>query len=109
MKLLEQVRHIARVKHFSYRTEKAYVYWIERFVRYHGIRHPNTMGTAEVEQFLTHLAVERRVSASTQNQALGGEDQRRRRKFPLTAPPRKLRTAKPWIHGKESGPKSWAA
>jgi integron integrase len=71
MKLLDLVRHTIRVKHFSYRTEKAYVYWVERYIRYHGIRHPNTMGTAEVEQFLTHLAVDGRVAASTQNQALG--------------------------------------
>ena len=51
MKLLEQVRQVARVKHFSYRTEQAYVYWIERFIRYHGIRHPDTMGAPEVEAF----------------------------------------------------------
>jgi site-specific recombinase XerD len=71
VKLLEQVRHVTRVKHFSIRTERCYVHWAERFIRFHGIRHPNTMGTAEVEQFLTHLAVAGRVSASTQNQALG--------------------------------------
>jgi integron integrase len=70
MKLLDQVRHFARTKHFSYRTEKCYVYWAERYIRFHQIRHPNTMGTAEVEQFLTSLAVEGHVSASTQNQAL---------------------------------------
>ncbi len=71
MKLLDQVRHLARVKHLAYRTEKCYVYWITRFIRHHDVRHPNTMGTAEVEQFLTHLAVAGNVSASTQNQALG--------------------------------------
>jgi hypothetical protein len=71
MKLLEQVRQAARVKHFSYRTEQAYVYWIERYIRFHGIRHPNTMGAAEVAKFLTHLAVDGCVAASTQNQALG--------------------------------------
>jgi integron integrase len=70
MKLLDQVRQAARLRHFSYRTEQAYVYWIERYIRFHGIRHPNTMGTLEVEAFLTHLAVRDRVSASTQNQAL---------------------------------------
>jgi integron integrase len=70
MKLLDQVRQAARVKHFSYRTEQAYVYWTERYIRYHGIRHPNTMGAAEVETFLTHLAVHGHVAASTQNQAL---------------------------------------
>jgi site-specific recombinase XerD len=71
MKLLEQVRQIARVKHFSYRTEQCYVYWITRYIRHHEVRHPNTMGTSEVEAFLTHLAVAGNVSASTQNQALG--------------------------------------
>ena len=70
MKLLDQVRQAARVKHFSYRTEQAYVYWTERYIRYHGIRHPNTIGAAEVETFLTHLAVDGHVAASTQNQAL---------------------------------------
>jgi integron integrase len=71
VKLLEQCRQTARVKHFSFRTERTYVYWIERFIRFHGIRHPAEMGTAEVEAFLTDLAVAGRVAASTQNQALG--------------------------------------
>jgi integron integrase len=71
MKLLEQVRHTARVKHLAYRTEQAYAYWIERYIRFHGIRHPNTMGAPEAEKFLTYLAVEGKVAASTQNQALG--------------------------------------
>jgi integron integrase len=71
MKLLDQVRQALRVRHYSLRTEKAYVYWIERFIRHHGIRHPNTMAAPEVEAFLTHLAVAGHVSASTQNQALG--------------------------------------
>jgi hypothetical protein len=53
MKLLDQLRHLARAKHFSYRTEQAYVYWAERYIRFHGIKRPNTMGTSEVEQFLT--------------------------------------------------------
>src|SRR5262245_46161991 len=71
MKLLDQVRHVARVKHFSYRTEQCYIYWVTRYIRYQGLRHPNTLSTKEVEQFLTHLAVDGNVSASTQNQALG--------------------------------------
>ena len=70
MKLLDQVRHVARVRHLSLATERAYVHWAERFIRFHGIRHPNTMGAPEVEAFLTHLAVQRHVAASTQNQAL---------------------------------------
>ncbi len=70
-KLLTVVRDKMRARHFSYRTEETYIGWIKRFILYHGKRHPNEMGAAEVEGFLTHLAVERRVSASTQNQALG--------------------------------------
>ena len=53
MKLFDQVRETLRAKHMSIRTERAYVYWIERFIRHHGIRHPNTMGTVEVEASLT--------------------------------------------------------
>ncbi|MFN8546592.1 MAG: integron integrase [Candidatus Eisenbacteria bacterium] len=68
--MLDQVRTAARVRHLSRRTEKAYVGWIRRFVRHSGLRHPREMGTAEVSRYLTWLAVERRVSASTQNQAL---------------------------------------
>jgi site-specific recombinase XerD len=71
VKLLEQCRQTARVKHFSLKTEKSYLYWIERYIRFHGIRHPNEMGSTEVEAFLTDLAVTGRVAASTQNQALG--------------------------------------
>ena len=56
---------------FSYRTEQGYVGWIRRFILYYDKRHPSEMGATEVEGFLTHLAVDRRVSASTQNQALG--------------------------------------
>jgi integrase len=70
-KLLVVVRDKMRARHFSYRTERAYLAWIRRFILHYGKRHPTEMGAAEVENFLTHLAVERRVSASTQNQALG--------------------------------------
>src|SRR5690606_713851 len=55
---------------YSYRTEEQYLLWIKRFVLFHGKRHPAEMSAAEVSQFFTHLAVDRRVSASTQNQAL---------------------------------------
>src|SRR6478672_4359761 len=71
MKLLDQVRQAIRTVHYSIRTERCYVYWIERFIRFHQLKHPNTMGAVEVEQFLTFLAVPDHVSASTQNQALG--------------------------------------
>jgi integron integrase len=68
-KLLDQVRDKMRLKHYSIRTEQAYLDWIKRFVVFSGKRHPRDMGTAEVEAFLTHLAVDRKVAASTQNQA----------------------------------------
>jgi integron integrase len=70
-KLLQVACDKMRARHFSYRTERAYIGWIRRFILYHDKRHPHDMGAAEVESFLTHLAVERQVSASTQNQALG--------------------------------------
>jgi integron integrase len=69
-KLLDVVRDTIRVKHYSIRTEEAYVQWIKRFILFHGKRHPRNMGGAEVEAFLTHLAVKDHVAASTQNQAL---------------------------------------
>ena len=69
-KLLDQVRAKIRIKHYSIRTEQAYVDWIRRYILFHGKRHPQEMGKSEVEQFLSHLAVERNVAASTQNQAL---------------------------------------
>lgn len=69
-KLLDQVRQTARLKHFSLRTERAYAQWVYRFVVYHGKRHPREMGAREIQAFLTWLAVERDVAASTQNQAL---------------------------------------
>jgi integron integrase len=66
---LDQVRDAVRVRHYSLRTEQAYVDWIRRFILFHGKRHPLEMGAAEINQFLTHLAVDGHVSASTQNQA----------------------------------------
>jgi integron integrase len=69
-RLLDQVRDAIRVRHYSYRTEQAYVGWIRRFILFHGKRHPAEMGAEEVRDFLTALAVHREVSASTQNQAL---------------------------------------
>lgn len=68
-KLLDRVRHALRVRHLARSTEKAYVYWTRRFILYHNKRHPLDMGKPEVEAFLTHLAVDQHVSASTQNQA----------------------------------------
>lgn len=69
-RLLDRVRDAIRTRHYSYRPEQAYVYWVKDFVRFHGLRHPEQMGEVEIAQFLSHLAVRRRVAASTQNQAL---------------------------------------
>ena len=69
-RFLEQVANACRVKHLAYRTEQSYVSWVKRFILFHNKRHPRDMGPVEVRAFLTHLAVNRRVSASTQNQAL---------------------------------------
>ncbi len=69
-KLLDQLADVLRAKHYSYRTEQAYIPWVRRFILFHNKRHPREMGAIEIEQFLTHLAVEGRVSASTQTQAL---------------------------------------
>ncbi len=68
-RLLNQVRDKIRLKHYSIRTEQAYTDWVRRFILFHQKRHPAEMGAVEVEQFLTHLAVAGKVSASTQNQA----------------------------------------
>ncbi|HET6572723.1 MAG TPA: integron integrase [Fimbriiglobus sp.] len=68
-RLLDQLRAACRVRHYSIRTEEAYADWVRRFILFHGKRHPRQMGAAEINQFLTHLAVVGRVSASTQNQA----------------------------------------
>jgi len=69
-RLLDRVRAALRARHYSRRTEKAYVHWIKRYIFFHGKRHPAEMGAAEVTAFLTALAVRDRVAASTQNQAL---------------------------------------
>ncbi len=69
LRLLDQVRGKIRLKHYSIRTEEAYVDWIKRFVLHFDKRHPAEMGAREVEAFLTHLAAQGRVAASTQNQA----------------------------------------
>ena len=68
-KLLEIVRDKIRFKHYSYRTEQVYLGWTKRYILYHNKRHPIDMGKLEIEQFLTHLAVDRNVSPTTQNQA----------------------------------------
>lgn len=69
-KLLDRVRDAIRTRHYSRRTEEAYVYWIRRYIVFHEKKHPSTMGAGEIGAFLTWLAVRQLVSASTQNQAL---------------------------------------
>jgi site-specific recombinase XerD len=68
--LFEVVREQIRIRHYSPRTEKTYIGWIRRFVRFYGRRHPREMGAKEVTAYLSYLATERKVAASTQNQAL---------------------------------------
>lgn len=69
-RLLDRVRAVLRARHYSRRTEESYIGWIRRFIRFHGLRHPSDLGEPEITGFLTALATERQVSASTQNQAL---------------------------------------
>jgi len=69
-RLIEQLKSVLRTKHYSRKTEQAYVFWVRRFVLFHNKRHPKEMGEQEINQFLSHLAVKENVSASTQNQAL---------------------------------------
>lgn len=68
--LIQRYRELLQTRHYARRTVKTYEQWLRRYLRFHRLRHPREMGSAEVNAFLTHLAVEERVSASTQNQAL---------------------------------------
>ena len=69
-RLLDQVRDKIRAKHYSIRTEETYIQWIKRYIFFHNKRHPVEMGAEEISQYLSYLAVQRKVSSSTQNQAL---------------------------------------
>ena len=69
-RLMERYRREMRARHYSRRTEQTYSRWVKRFIYFHGMRHPEKMAEPEINTFLTHLAVEKKVSASTQNQAL---------------------------------------
>lgn len=69
-KLLEQVSDAIRIKHYSSRTEKTYIDWIKRYILFHDKRHPKDMGAEEIQAFITHLATQKQLAASTQNQAL---------------------------------------
>jgi hypothetical protein len=64
-KLTEQMRDIIRIKHYSIRTEKAYVQWVIRFIRFHHFKHPNTMNEKHIQTFLNHLAVKQNMAAAT--------------------------------------------
>ena len=64
------MRDAIRVKHYARNAKQAYVYWIKKYILFHNNHHPKEMGTSEVQAFLTHLALEEHISASTQNQAL---------------------------------------
>ena len=92
-RLLTQVRERIRLKHYSLRTETAYVGWIRRYIVFHGKRHPAEMGKEEAEAFLTSLAVDRNVSAATQNQALSAQ---------LFLYREVLEAELPWLDGIES-------
>jgi len=73
MKLLDQVRTEIRKKHYSFRTEDAYCGWIWQFILFHDKKHPKDMGEKEISEFISHLAVQRNVFSSTQNQALNAK------------------------------------
>ena len=70
MKLLARVRMVLRKKHYSYRTEKTYVHWIKRYIYFNKMRHPRDLSEKDIARFISHLAINRNVAASTQNQAL---------------------------------------
>ncbi len=68
-KLLDRMQDRIRIKHYSIRTERSYLKWAKKYILFHNKRHPKDMGAEEIESFLRHLAVNRKVAASTQNQA----------------------------------------
>ncbi len=67
---LNEIKDAIRVRHYSIRTEQAYISWVKRYIRYHGWQHPKDLSEVHVADFLTHLATQKRVNASTQNQAI---------------------------------------
>jgi integron integrase len=94
---MDQVREVLRFHHYAYSTEKSYVDWILRYIRFNDRKHPKDMGKAEIERFLSHLAINRDVAASTQNQALNAILflYREVLKSPLVVQIRALRSTKP--------------
>lgn len=72
-RLLDQVRQSARLRHFSHKTEKSYIHYIRAFILFHNKRHPREMGVPEIRAYLSHLAIEKHVAASTQTVALSAQ------------------------------------
>jgi integrase len=91
-RLIEQLRLAIRRRHYSPRTEKAYVYWARAYIRFHRLRHPREMGPEEIRVFLNHLAIEKQVASATQNQALAAL---------LFLYREVLHTELPWLDGME--------
>lgn len=96
-RLLDQVREVIRIKHYSIRTEQAYLQWIKRYILFHGKRHPKDLGADELRAFLSDLAIRGQVSASTQNQALNAI---------LFMYREVLKTELPWIDGVQRAKRS---
>jgi hypothetical protein len=94
-RLLHEVRSRLRLKHYSLRTEQAYLYWIRRYIRYNGLRHPREFGGTELERFLSDLATRARVAPSTQNQTLVALAIRQSWRDRWTKPRRPLETLQP--------------
>ena len=84
-KLLDQVRDAVRIKHYAYRTEQSYVDWVWRYILFHNKTHPKDMGENEIQEFLTYLASERKVSASNRDRGTGNRP-------PPTPPGMRVRT-----------------
>ena len=117
--LIQRYREELQVRHYAWRTVTTYEQWLRRFLRFHGLRHPREMGSAEVNAFLSHLAVERQVSPSTQNQALaallflyrklldrdleldGVVRARTRRRLPVVLTPQEVRAVLQRLEGAE--------
>jgi len=100
-RLLDRVRAALRARHYSRRTEEAYVAWIRRYIFFHAKRHPAEMGAPEVTGFLTSLAVDGHVAASTQNQTLGSPENQSSLNL--------RRNRRGWLTGRWSGPATLAA
>ena len=92
-KLLDQVRNLMRLRHLSHKTERAYVSYIREFILFHDKRHPKDMGVDEIRKYLTHLAVEKNVAASTQNVAFNAISFLYKQVLEINLPHRFIRTS----------------